>query len=295
VVEVKRDTKFAIALIIPLIAFVATLDAYPIAYSFWLSLQNYDLNNGRFIFIGLANYSAMVKDPDLLNALFVTLRFTIESTMIGLGLGLSMALLLNESFRGRTIVRVIILLPWAFSTYVVSTLYRYLLSPIFGFYDSILLDLHLVSQPITFLSVQNSIDWVCIAFAWYFSPLIAFFFLAGLQVIPDELYKQCTIDGGGPFRRFTTVTLPYLRHSLIVSGLFAILAAASETALIIGLTGGGPGTATQTLTYWAFAQTFTNLNFGYGAAISWILLLVTFIIGFSYLGVLGFFRRAKLT
>ncbi len=292
---VKKDTKFAIALIVPLIAFVLALDGYPIVYSFWISLQTFSLTSGgKFVYVGFANYAAMLKDPELRNALFVTIRFTIESTAIGLGLGLGMALLLNESFRGRSIMRVVILLPWAFSTYVVSTLYRYLLSPIFGFYDSILLDLHLVKEPITFLTVQNSIDWVSIAFAWYFAPLVAFFFLAGLQVIPEDLYKQCTIDGGGPVRRFLTVTVPFLRHSFIVSGLFAILAAASETALIIGLTGGGPGTATQTLTYWAFTQTFTNLNFGYGAAISWVLLLVTFIIGFSYLGVLGFFRRTKI-
>jgi multiple sugar transport system permease protein len=290
--KAPSDLRFGLALLIPIIIFVLVLNTYPMIYSIWISLHRYDLTRpGGKPFIGLENFSRAFGDELLPNSLLVTLRFTIEATLISLFLGLGVALVLNERFRGRSIMRMLVLLPWSFSTYAVATIYRYLLSEQFGFFNSVMLQLGLIRNYLNFLSPDHAIDWLALAFSWNFAPLGAFFLLSGLQVIPEDLYKQAKIDGAGPIRRFLIVTLPYLRHSLLITLILTSIFAATETTLIIGLTGGGPGVSTQTLTYWIFAQTFQNYDFGYGAAISWLLIALVLALGVSYFTALTRIRK----
>ena len=281
------DVQFGLALLIPLIFFVLALNIYPLGYSIWMSLTDYDISRGTKNFIGFRNYGEVfLGDPYFTRALGVTLRFTAEAVIMNILLGLGMALLLNEVFRGRGVMRMIALLPWSMSTYAVATLFRYLTSPDVGLLSAAAQYLGLSRGPVTFLSAANAIDWVALAFSWNLAPLGAFFFLANLQVIPEDLYRQAKTDGAGAIRRFRHVTLPYLRYSLLVVLLLVTLFAATETTLIITFTGGGPGMSTHTLTYWVYVQTFTNYAFGYGSALSWILMVIILSIGIVYFVVL---------
>jgi len=281
------DVQFGLALLLPLILFVIALNIYPLGYSIWMSLTDYDISRGTKNFIGFGNYAHVFSaDPYFIRALGVTLRFTAEAVLMNIALGLGMALLLNEVFRGRGLIRMIALLPWSMSTYAVATLFRYLTSPDVGLFSAAAQYLGLAAGPVTFLSAGNAIDWVALAFSWNLAPLGAFFFLANLQVIPEDLYRQAKTDGAGAIRRFWHVTIPYLRYSLLVVLLLVTIFAATETTLILTFTGGGPGVSTQTLSYWVYVQTFTNYAFGYGSALSWILMLIVLFIGIVYFTVL---------
>lgn len=289
---IKRftDTHFGLLLLLPLIFFLFFLSGYPIVYSFWLSLTNYDISKGTSDFIGFLNYYHLFfKDPYFLNSLRVTLHFAIEATILSTIIGLGIAFLLNESFRGRGIIRVLALLPWAFSTYAVATLFRYFLAQNVGFLSSLFYKFGLTNEMINFLTVDYAIHFVALAFAWNIAPLGAFFFLANLQIIPEDLFRQAKIDKANVFQRFRYIIFPFLKHPLIVVLLLNNLLSVTETTLILILTGGGPGISTQVLSYWAFAQSFINYSFGYGAAISWVLVLMAIIIGLIY-----FFTVTKL-
>lgn len=282
---IKRltDAQFGLLLLLPLIFLLFFLNGYPIVYSFWLSLTNYDISKGTSDFIGFLNYyNLFLKDPYFLNSLRVTLRFAIEATILSTILGLGIALLLNENFKGRGFMRALVLLPWAFSTYAVATLFRYFLAQNVGFLSSLIYSLGLTKEMINFLTVEHAIDFVAIAFAWNIAPLGAFFLLANLQVIPEDLFRQAKIDRANIFQRFRYVIFPFLKYPLIVVLILNNLFSVTETTLILILTGGGPGVSTQVLSYWAFAQSFMNYSFGYGAAISWVLVLIALTIGLIY-------------
>jgi ABC-type sugar transport system permease subunit len=277
------DTQFGLLLLLPLIFLLFFLNGYPLVYSFWLSLTNYDISRGTSDFIGFLNYyNLFFNDPYFLNSLRVTLHFAIEATIISTLLGLGIALLLNENFRGRGLIRTLVLLPWAFSTYAVATLFRYFLAQNVGFLSSLLYSLGLTKEMINFLTVEHAIDFVALAFAWNIAPLGAFFLLANLQVIPEDLFRQAKIDRANIFQRFRYIILPFLKHPLIVILILNNLFSVTEATLILILTGGGPGVSTQVLSYWAFAQSFMNYSFGYGATISWVLVLIATIIGLIY-------------
>ncbi|MFH7835310.1 MAG: sugar ABC transporter permease [Candidatus Aenigmatarchaeota archaeon] len=285
---IKRltDTQFGLLLLFPLILLLFFLNGYPIIYSFWLSLTNYDISKGTSDFIGFLNYyNLFLKDPYFLNSLGVTLRFAIEATILSTILGLGIALLLNENFKGRSFMRALVLLPWAFSTYAVATLFRYFLAQNVGFLSSFIYSLGLTKEMINFLTIEHAIDFVSIAFAWNIAPLGAFFLLANLQVIPEDLFRQAKIDRANIFQRFRYVIFPFLKYPLIVVLILNNLFSVTETTLILILTGGGPGVSTQVLSYWAFAQSFMNYSFGYGAAISWVLVLIALMIGLIYFSI----------
>lgn len=282
---IKRltDVQFGLLLLLPLIFLLFFLNGYPIVYSFWLSLTNYDISKGTSDFIGFLNYyNLFFNDPYFLNSLRVTLHFAIEATILSTMLGLGMALLLNENFRGRGLMRVIVLLPWAFSTYAVATLFRYFLAQKVGFLPSLIYSLGLTKEMINFLTVEYAIHFVSLAFAWNIAPLGAFFLLANLQIIPEDLFRQAKIDKANIFQRFRYVIFPFLKYPLIVVLILNNLFSVTETTLILILTGGGPGISTQVLSYWAFAQSFINYSFGYGAAISWVLVVIALMIGAIY-------------
>lgn len=278
---------------VPLVIFVIALNAYPIVYAIWLSLTDFDLSRQTANFVGLQTYARVLSDPFTFSAIMVTLRFTAEAVVLNLLLGLGIALLLNETFRGRGVLRMIALLPWAMSTYAVATLYRFLYGQDIGLFSSFLYALGFTKSYINFLSPEHAIEWVAVAFSWNLAPLGAFFLLAGLQVIPEDLYRQAKVDGAGSLRRFWHITIPHLRHALLIVLLIVTIFAATETTLILTLTGGGPGISTQTLTYWIFAQTFRNYDIAYGAALSWVLIIIVLVIGIAYYLVLMRTRGAK--
>jgi len=214
------------------------------------------------------------------------LHFTAEVVLLTIFLGLGFALVLNEVFPGRRIVRVLTLVPWALSEYVTAVIWRDVYSSEYGFVNGVLFSLRIIDRYLNFLTPEWVVELLAVAFAWHIVPIMAFFLLGGLQSIPEEIYSQAKVDGVGPVKRFLTITFPYIRYAFLVALIFVTFLAITATDMFIVLTGGGPGISSESLTFQIYKTSFLIQDISYGAAISFILLIITVPILISYFVIL---------
>ncbi len=286
------DGQFAALLALPVIAALIAVVGYPIGYSLWLSLRRIDLVFRRNEYVGLDNYRAALDNPELWHALWVTVYYTVVMALIALVIAVAGALLLNETFRGRPFVLTIVILPWAVSLYATAVVWKYLYSPEWGFFNAVLLKLHIIDRPFNFLSERWAVPSVAVAHAWQIAPLGIYFILASLQVIPEDLYKMAKVDRLGALGRFRHVILPYIKAPLLVVMVLITVEAARVFDTIFFLTNGGPGDVSTTLTWLVYRETFQKRDYGAGAAIGWMLVLLTTVITTVYF-LLLFWRRKE--
>jgi len=269
----STDTRFAYLLVLPVIIFVLGMVAYPIAYSLWLSFQSINLRIGVARFAGVSQYVKVFQDARVPRAFLISIEFSVLTVALCTLLGLGMALVLNESFKGRSFLRVLVLIPWAISEYVTAVLWRMLYNDQFGLFNSILYSLGLIDSYVNLFTDELAVPVVALAYSWHLAPLGAFFLLASLQVIPEDLYKAAKVDGMDSFRRFRHVSLPFLRNALLITIVICSLFSFTTLDMIIMMTGGGPGDSTTTITYLIFKELFVNLRVDYASALSYLLLL----------------------
>jgi ABC-type sugar transport system permease subunit len=289
-VRSRSERRLAWALVAPALAVTAAVALFPLVWTVWESLHQHDLRMpwlGR-PFVGLANYMEILGDGRFWGAMLHTAFFTAASVALELGLGLFLALALNRAFRGRGLVRAAVLVPWALPTVVAGLLWRFLFDAQAGIANAVLIRLGVIDEPVVWL-VQAATAWVPVILAdvWKTTPFVALLLLAGLQSIDPALDEAAAVDGAGAWRRLWHVTLPLLRPALAVALVFRSLDAFRVFDLIYVLTGGGPGTATEPIALYAFNALFSNLRFGYGAALSVIVFLVTFLLALLYLQGMG--------
>lgn len=285
------DTKIAIILLTPLFILNFGLSIYPMIYSLYLSFHDVNLFLNKFDYIGGLQYLKLFSDRSYGEATMVTIRFVVDSTIMVLLLSISIALLLNRAFVGQSIMRVIVIMPWALSEFATATAGRYLFNGSYGFVDAILYRLGLIEKYIDFLGSPFVVELLAFMYAWHLAPLGIFFILAGLQTIPEDLNKQAKIDGASFFTRFRVVTLPFIRYAVLMTGIIATIESARTADMIIVMTGGGPGTSSQTITFYIYKVFFRGLDLGYGAAGSWLLMAGLIIAITSYFIVLSMRRR----
>jgi ABC-type sugar transport system permease subunit len=247
----------------PALAAIALVALFPIAWTLWESLHLHDLRmpwRGR-PFVGVANYAEIAGDLRFWGALAHTVMFTVAVVTLEVVLGLALALLLDQPVRGRGALRVAALLPWAIPTVVVALVWRFIFE---------------IQAPWWFVS--PSVAWVPIVAAdvWRMTPFVAILLLAGLQQIDPAIYEAARMDGAGMWRRFREITLPLLKPALVVAVLFRALDAFRVFDLIFVMTGGGPGTATEPLSVYAFTSLLRNLRFGFGSALSVVVFAIAF-------------------
>jgi ABC-type sugar transport system permease subunit len=281
-------------LVAPALAVTAAVALFPLGWTVWESLHQHDLRMpwlGR-PFVGLGNYAEILGDGRFWGAMLHTAFFTAASVALELGLGLFLALALHRAFRGRGLVRAAVLIPWALPTIVAGLLWRFLFDAQAGIANAVLLGLGVIDEPVVWL-VQAATAWVPVILAdvWKTTPFVALLLLAGLQNIDPALHEAAAVDGAGSWRQLWHVTLPLLRPALAVALIFRTLDAFRVFDLIYVLTGGGPGTATEPIALYAFNALFSNLRFGYGAALSVIVFLVTFLLALLYLKGMGSFAE----
>jgi ABC-type sugar transport system permease subunit len=282
--DFRVDRRFAWALVTPALATVAGVAVFPLAWTAWESLHRHDLRMpwlGR-PFVGLANYGEILADRRFWEALGHTALFTAASVTLEVLLGLGLALAMNRTFRGRGLVRAAVLVPWAIPTVVAALLWRFLFDSQAGIANAFL------AEPIVWFN-RAATAWVPIILAdvWKTTPFVALLLLAGLQNIDPAVYEAAEVDGAGAWRRLWNVTLPLLKPALLVALIFRTLDAFRVFDLVYVLTGGGPGTATEPIALYTFNTFFANLRFGYGAALSVIVFLVTFLLAMLYVRGLG--------
>ncbi len=269
----SSETRIGLALVLPLIALQFLVSAYPIGYSLSLSFTNTNLLTRTNEFVGFANYAAVLSDSDVGSAALISARFVTETTGLVFLSSLIMALVLNEKIRGQTLLRVLVILPWALSEYAVAIVARFFLDSNVGFLNSLLVRLGIFKQPFIFLNISNSVEWLSIFYSWNIAPIGAFFILSALQTVPEELHKAAKIDGASATRRFRMVTFPFIKYAVLITIVLATIQSGGAIVIFYALTGGGPGTASTPVPLFNFRVFFAGLDYGYASAISWMTLM----------------------
>lgn len=270
---------------LPAAIVLAAVLVYPAGRTVWMSLHVLHLDE-PFLgepFIGLRNYARIFQDADFQGSLLVSIYFTVGSVVVELLLGLVVAVVLNESFPGRGLMRAAILVPWAIPTIVSARLWNWLYSPGVGAFNGLLNLLHIVNGPIDLLgSATWAMPAMIVADVWKNTPFVALLLLAGLQVIPGELYEAARVDGASAWQRFRNITLPLLRGAVVLALLFRTVTAFQTFDLAIALTNGGPGADTEVLSLQTYRVLFGDSNFGQGSALATIVAIICFAIAAVY-------------
>jgi multiple sugar transport system permease protein len=255
---------------------------FPILRCLWLSFTGTDLiSPADGGFVGLKNYVDAFSDQRFSNSLIRTLIFTGFSVSIEFILGLSLALLLHQSFKGRGLARACVLIPWILPPAIMAMAWRWIFNDTYGILGDLLNKIGLVEGPIAWLgSPTLAMTSIIFADVWKTAPFIALILLAGLQSIPQDLYEALSIDGAGAFRRFTVITLPLLRPYIAVAILFRTIQAFGVFDLVWVLTGGGPGGSTQVTSLYIYDTVFRYLRLGYGMTLTIMVSAVLFALTF---------------
>jgi multiple sugar transport system permease protein len=263
-------------LMLPALLLLLLVFVYPIARVFWQSLLIENLGTElKPAFTGLANYVRMTGDSRFWQSLGNSTIFTVISVALELVLGLAIALVLNQSFRGRGLLRTIAILPWALPTALMALAWTWIFNDQYGVVNDLLHRTGLVQADINWLGEPSlAMAAVIAADIWKTTPFISIILLAGLQSIPTDLYEAHAIDGATSWQSFRRITLPLLAPQIVIVLVFRMAQAFGVFDLIAVMTGGGPGGATETVSLYIYATVMRYLDFGYGAA----LVVVTFLL-----------------
>lgn len=272
----ERERRAGWFLTIPALIILALVFAYPILRAFWQSLFAINLGNQLSPeFNGLSNFGRMAQDGRFWRTMLNSTIFTFASVFLELVLGMGIALVLNQHFRGRGTVRTIAILPWALPTALIALGWTWIFNDQYGIVNDILMRLGVVKEGINWLGDPTlAMIAVILADVWKTTPFISILLLAGLQSIPNDLYEAQAIDGASPWQSFRQITLPLLMPQVVIALLFRLAQAFGIFDLISVMTGGGPGGATETVSLYIYSTIMRYLDFGYGAA----LVVVTFLL-----------------
>ncbi|MGL6137477.1 MAG: carbohydrate ABC transporter permease [Planktothrix sp.] len=272
----KQEKRTGWLLILPALFIIALVFIYPILRAFSLSVFTQNLGTQlQPIFSGLNNYQRILADGRFWQTLWNTTVFTSISIILELILGLFMALILNQSFKGRGLVRTATLIPWALPTAVMGLAWAWIFNDQYGVVNDILQRLNLINSPMTWLGEPSRAMFaLIIADVWKTTPFIAIILLAGLQSISQDLYEAHAMDGANSIQSFSQITLPLITPQIIIALLFRFAQAFGIFDLVQVMTGGGPAGATETVSVYIYATIRRYLDFGYGAA----LVVVTFLL-----------------
>lgn len=270
-----REARLAYMLLAPSLLFLFGFMLYPLLYVFLMSLHRTN-NVGKLLnFTGLSNYAQVMRDRQF----WIITGRTVMWTALGVGakmvLGIVVALLLNVEFRGRRAARLLFMIPWASSIPISVLLWQWVYTPEFGLLDHTLVMTHLWMNPPTWLgkpvSAFISELWVDV---WLGLPFMALVFLAGMQSIPEELYESAYLDGVNAFQKFFYITLPGIRHIVLIATLLSSLWTFNDFNVIYILTKGGPADTTEILVTAIYNNAFQYLHFSRAA----VMAVVTFVI-----------------
>jgi multiple sugar transport system permease protein len=282
----RSDRRLGYLLVAPVLILLLAVTAYPLVYNIWNSFHFDNLSYGNLPhkWVGAQNYTAMFKSSQWVSALERTVIFTVVTIVLDVVIALGLALMMHRKFRGRGFLRAAVLVPWAVPTVVSAMLWKTMFDPRSGFVDYFLAAFHPAWASLSWLGASVDRSWIAIfvADSWKNIPFVAIILLAGLQVIPNDVYEAARIDGASWWQSFRRVTLPMLRPALSVALIFRTLQALLVFDVIYIMTGGGPGNSTQTLSFLSFQTFITSTDFGEGGAMSLMLVVLALAVSFVY-------------
>jgi multiple sugar transport system permease protein len=283
----RGERRLGATMLAPSLAVIALVAAYPICYAVWLSLNEYSvITPGLSRFVGLDNYIEALGSAQFWEAMETTVLFTVISVGLELAIGLGMALVMHQAFRGRALLRAVVLVPWAILTVVTAITWRTIFEPELGFVNSALSALSLPGGDVVWLGEEGyALAAMILADVWKTTPFMALLILAGLQGIPDELHDAAKVDGANAWQRFRSITLPLLVPAITVALIFRTLDALRVFDLPYVLTKGANGT--ETLSLVAQAELVANRNTGLGSALAVLTFITVMGISFLYIRFMG--------
>jgi multiple sugar transport system permease protein len=282
-VRARRDSGFSAwferhfkwLIVAPAAVLILALSIYPLLFSIWVAFVNYDFQIPGHAFVGLQNFREIVTDPLAWSSLLLTILLSMSVVAIEFAVGLGLALLMVDKFRGRGIVMSILIIPLFISPVIVGQSWAMFLQRPFGPADFLLG--RLLGHAVT-ISWLTEVPWVYIAIViadvWQWTPFMFVILLAGLAAIPQHLYEAAELDGVSRWQAFLYVTLPHLVPIILLAVTFRLLDAVKLFDVIFMLTGGGPGTATYTTSFFLYQIGFQQFHLSEATAGAWLFLIL---------------------
>jgi multiple sugar transport system permease protein len=278
------DSSLPYLLVAPAMAVLIALSIYPLLFAVKIAFQTGSGETARWT---LANFTRLWSDTFFLSALSHTLIYAIVALNCEFVLGLGLAVLLDRPLRGRAIFRAALLIPMMLPPVVAGVVWRLMLNPDFGAINGTLRGAGLDTDALTWTaSPLLAMASVIAVDVWQWTPFMFLVLLAGLQAIPEEPYEAAMIDGASAWQTFRHVTLPLLRPAILIALLLRTMDLLRVFDQIFILTEGGPGLATETVSLYIYRAAFRFFDFGYAAAMSFVLLVITNIISLAYIRLL---------
>ena len=283
------DQKSAMLFLAPMLAVLSVVAVFPVAYSFWISLFDLRLTRPRSVpFVWFDNYAHVFADPLFWTSAARTATFAVMAVSAIMVIATLMALLLNEEFRGRRILSAVLLVPWAIPYVADGLMWKWIYDSGYGALNGLLYQLDFIDKYMVWLGdTRKTLALIANAFVWKEVPLATILLLVTMKSIPADLYGAAKVDGANVWQRFVHVTLPALRPGFMLVMIYETMMAIRHFDLFFILTEGGPADASHVLAWDVYVETFRKLSFGTGAALAYLIALITFLLAFSIIRTVG--------
>lgn len=270
----QRRSRAGMLFVAPGAAFIGLFFIVPLLMTFWISLHNWPLI-GASHFIGLKNYTDLISDTIFWSSLAFTAKYTLIITPIIFLLAFGLALLVKEPVSGVNLFRTAYFMPVVIGLNTASLIWVWMFNDQVGIFDSILMKLHIIHDPIIWLASSGSaLAAIIIMVVWKTSGLTMLLLLLGMQAIPDEFYEAAKVDGAGYWTALRYITLPLLRRTFALALTLSVIGSFLAFDQFYVMTHGGPQNETATVVYWIYTNAFTYFKLGYGSALSIVLLVI---------------------
>jgi len=280
----KRVSVTPYLFLLPALVIYLTFLVYPAIYSLYLSLTEWDGLSPQKKFVGLQNYISLWGDPVFRLALRNNVIWTVVTLLVPTIGGLALAVALNQPLRGRNLFRAVFYAPGVLPLVAVASIWGWIYNPNFGFINEMLRHIGLGSLAHGWLAdYDTALPATLVTAIWQGIGLPMMFYLAGLQVIPQEQYEAAAIDGANAWQRFWHITLPWLSQTHVIVITLAVISSFRVFDLIYAMTYGGPGQTTQVLATWMYFNTFQYYHAGYGSAIAWVIAGISLLVTIPYI------------
>lgn len=269
-----KEWVLGYAMLVPAFFFIIGLVAYPAAWAIYLSFTDKVIGQPEH-WVGLQNYVWITGWPDFGHMIWNTVMLAVVAVAVKAFVGMSMALALNEQFLGRTVVRALLFMPWTVPAFVAGLIWRWMYDDQNGLFNWALMNLGLIIAPISWLGqTTTAMPAVMSVVIWKGFPFFAIAYLAGMQAIPSEQYEAAEVDGANAFQRWLYVTLPGLRHVMLVTCMLSLIWTANTFDIVFIMTRGGPSNATEVFPMLIYDQGIRNGRIGEAATAAMMMLPV---------------------
>ena len=287
----RSEARYGFAYVIPALIFMVAMIGYPIIYNIYISffdMTAQSIGSGDSAFIGLKNYVTIFQDPTMWKAMKNTFCYTIFCIVFQFIIGFAFALFFSRKFKAARYIKGLMVLSYMLPMTVVGLMFKFMLSPSNGIINEILVNLHLVKEPVEWLLNEKTVMWgLIIANTWVGIPFNMLLLSTGLDNVPADIYESAAIDGASSVQRFFHITVPMIKQSILSVLILGFVYTFKVFDLVYVTTGGGPVDASEVLSTYSYTLSFETYYFGRGAAVANVLFLCLFIVALVYLKLIG--------